>query len=575
MAISISENHREVYKNVRNTLTELLVSVSRTNLPDQSISALRETVKALEDQFLVVIVGEYNSGKSSFINALLKTNILPTGITPTTNLIHLIRYADAESTTPIEDWGSLVTIPSGFLKSISLVDTPGTNSIYADHSMLTNWFYPRADLVIFVTSADRPYTESESNFLKAIQRWGKKIVIILNKADQVDNAADLDKVKQFVAENASRELKSDLPVFAVSARQKILSDQNDDPESAANSGFDALEAFIQDKLNDEVRFRMKMESALNLGEKTLYEALSLLKQESRFYSEDLKLTDTIQDQSDAYQVELKKEVDRSAGEIHRIFDEIKSHGNEYFEELFKVKNIPNILRKEKNQLEFQDRVLQNLPNAIERKTTEMVESIYFQEQRMTQFATLQIEKRKTEFPGNAIASEKHRQRSDLLLKMQRSMDDMVEKIRQDMAEEIGLKHVQKAVTTALAIEVSAVGVGAGLTIIATTLATDILGIVAAFWVGIAGFLVMPYYRKKSQTEFNRQIEEVESKLIVSLKTELNNEIQAQAVQLTQAIQPFRSFVSNAVNRIGKQQDDLTEIAATIANLRQEIGPFQF
>jgi small GTP-binding protein len=574
-AIKIFDAHKEFSNSVRNTLTELLVSVSRTNLSDSSTAALRETVKALEDQFLVVVVGEYNSGKSSFINALLDTDILPTGVTPTTNLIHLIRHGESVTSTPIETWGNLVTHPSPFLESISLVDTPGTNSIFANHSVLTNWFYPRADLVIFVTSADRPYTESESLFLRAVQQWGKKIVIILNKTDQVNNAEDLRKIREFVAENTSRELNSNLPIFEVSSKQKIKSNHTHDKALASKSGFDALETFLQEKLDDEARFQMKMDASLSLGEKTVSEALVLLKQEMDLYTEDLRLTKTIQDQSDAYQVELKKEIDRSLNEIHAVFEEIKAHGNEYFEELFKVKNIPNILKKEKNQLEFQDRVLQNLPTAIERKTTEMVESIYFQEQRMTQFATMQIEKRKTAFPGNAISSETQNQRADLLQKMQRSIDDMVEKIQNDMAEEIGLKHVQKAVTTALAIEVSAVGIGAGLTIIATTLATDILGVVAAFWIGIAGFLVLPYYRKKSQTEFEKQITDVEKRLISSLRLELNHEIQAQGDQLTKAILPFRSYVKNTVRRIEKQHLDLSELRGRISTLRQKLGTSSF
>lgn len=573
--IKISDTHKEFFNSVRNTLTELLVSVSRTNLPDSSTAPLRETVKALEDQFLVVVVGEYNSGKSSFINALLHTDILPTGVTPTTNLIHLIRHGEAETSTPIENWGNLVTHPSPFLESISLVDTPGTNSIYADHSMLTNWFYPRADLVIFVTSADRPYTESESIFLRAVQQWGKKIVIILNKADQVNNAEDLRKIREFVAENAARELKSSLPIFEVSSRLKIQSNRTHDEALASESGFDALETFLQEKLNDEARFQMKMEAGLSLGEKTVSDALALLKEETDLYTEDLRLTETIQDQSNAYQVELRKEVDRSSDEIHAIFEEIKTRGNEYFDELFKVKNIPNILKKEKNQLEFQDRVLQNLPTAIERKTTEMVESIYFQEQRMTQFATMQIEKRKTAFPGNAISSETQHQRAELLQKMQHSIDSMMEKIQSDMAEEIGLKHVQKAVTTALAIEVSAVGIGAGLTIIATTLATDILGVVAAFWIGIAGFLVLPYYRKKSQNEFEEQITDVEKRLISSLRSELNHEIQSQGDQLTKAILPFRTYVENAVKRIEKQRIDLSELRERIAVLRRGLGTSSF
>ena len=75
------------------------------------------------------------------------------------------------------------TYPADFLREITIVDTPGTNAIIRRHEQLTRRFVPRADLVLFVTSADRPFTESERAFLETIREWGKKIVIILNKID--------------------------------------------------------------------------------------------------------------------------------------------------------------------------------------------------------------------------------------------------------------------------------------------------------------------------------------------------------------------------------------------------------
>ena len=42
---------------------------------------------------------------------------------------------------------------------------------------------PRSDLVLFVTSADRPFTETERAFLEQIRGWGKKVVVVINKVD--------------------------------------------------------------------------------------------------------------------------------------------------------------------------------------------------------------------------------------------------------------------------------------------------------------------------------------------------------------------------------------------------------
>ena len=571
MAVNLSKDQKKIFEDVRNTLTEVLTTAARSNLPEEASETLRDTLKTLEDRFLVVVVGEFNSGKSTFINALLNTEILETGVTPTTSLIHLLRYGEEATTTPIEDWGLLVNLPAPLLESISLVDTPGTNSVFADHAILTNWFFPRADLVLFVTSADRPYTESESNFLQAIREWGKKIIIIHNKADLIESKEDLKNVVDFIRDNAQRELKSEIPIITVSARTAMKARHENDPELWKKSGYDELEKYIQDKLNEKSRFIYKMNAALGIGERLAQQTLNLQKEEMQFYQEDLILTDSIQDQAASYKTDIEKEINRSLAEIRTIFSDIKKSGNEYFEKLFKVKNIPNLVRKDKTKLEFQDQVLKSLPTDVERKTTELVETIYVQEQRMTQFATRQIEKRKTQFPGDAITSPDRTERTALLQKMQNSIDEMLTKMQNDMAADIGMKHVQSAVTTALAIEVSAIGIGAALTIVATTVATDILGIVAAFWVGIAGFLVLPYYRKKSQREFEEQITEVEERLIESLQTELNQEIQTQSHQMEQAISPFRQFVQNALNRISKQIQDMENLSARMQELRSKLG----
>ena len=111
--------------------------------------------------FLLVVVGEFNSGKSAFLNALVGARIMPEGVTPTTSVINLLQYGETQSETMLPDGIIARTFPADFLDEITLVDTPGTNAIVREHEALTQRFVPRADLVLFVTSADRPFTESE------------------------------------------------------------------------------------------------------------------------------------------------------------------------------------------------------------------------------------------------------------------------------------------------------------------------------------------------------------------------------------------------------------------------------
>ena len=267
MQINYSKKQKETTQQVRNVLTELLACASSANTPAEQIDMLKETLQALEDSFLVVVVGEFNAGKSSFINALLNTDKLEEGVTPTTAQINLIRYGKTESVSPIEQWGQLVQLPADLLESISFVDTPGTNAVITEHEVLTRWFLPRADMVLFLSSADRPFSESENKFLQSIRDWGKKTVLILNKIDLLEKPEEREQVINFVRTNAEAALKVEIPVIPVSSRLAKKARSNMSQEMWKESGYDALEQFIQDKMDEKARFTMKMLAALGVGSK--------------------------------------------------------------------------------------------------------------------------------------------------------------------------------------------------------------------------------------------------------------------------------------------------------------------
>ena len=87
------------------------------------------------------------------------------------------------------------------------------------HEALTREFVPRSDLVLFVTSADRPFTETERTFLESIRDWGKKVVVAVNKTDILEKPDDVRKVVEFVRDKLRELLGLRPEVFAVSARQ--------------------------------------------------------------------------------------------------------------------------------------------------------------------------------------------------------------------------------------------------------------------------------------------------------------------------------------------------------------------
>ena len=209
-------------------------------------------------------MGEFNAGKSAFINALLGLRVLEEGVTPTTTRIGLLKYGPAVHREAGAAGLDVITAPVEMLRDINIVDTPGTNAVRREHEVLTREFVPRSDLVLFVTSADRPFTESERAFLESIRDWGKKIVVVINKIDILESEEDLGRVIAFVAENARALLGSAPDTFRWRRAWPCAEDLPDGAALAA-SRFEALESYVSATLDEEERVRLKLLNPLGVG----------------------------------------------------------------------------------------------------------------------------------------------------------------------------------------------------------------------------------------------------------------------------------------------------------------------
>src|SRR5690606_13137636 len=178
-------------------LERVTVALERfgSDVEGDDLKRLREARDSLAGLFLLVIAGEFNAGKSRFINALLGERVLPEGVTPTTDRINLLRYGPEAGEELLEAYLLERTYPAELLRELNIIDTPGTNAIIRRHEELTRDFIPRCDLVLFVTSADRPFTESEREFLEHIHQWGKKVVVVVNKIDILSTEQDREDRK--------------------------------------------------------------------------------------------------------------------------------------------------------------------------------------------------------------------------------------------------------------------------------------------------------------------------------------------------------------------------------------------
>jgi ribosome biogenesis GTPase A len=245
----------------------------------------RDLVHKLEqDRFHLVVVGEFNHGKTSFVNALLGEPALPVGVTPTTAAIHHLRYAaDPEATvvyasgrreplpfadvktfsvggaTPSEEVDFLeIGYPAPLLQErILLVDTPGVNDLSLQRADITYSYVPRADAVLFLLDAGQILKESERVFLedKLLKGSRDKIVFVITKWDLLDEA----ERREALAYTRTKlgDLVKDPVVFPVSAETSLAG-------RGAESGFPELLAHLTRFLAEE-RGRILLDNALGEG----------------------------------------------------------------------------------------------------------------------------------------------------------------------------------------------------------------------------------------------------------------------------------------------------------------------
>ncbi|MGB1289328.1 MAG: dynamin family protein, partial [Aggregatilineales bacterium] len=205
---------------------------------------LRDVAQDLRDMFfMVAVIGEFNAGKSSFVNSLIGEKLLPMGITPTTEYIELIRYNVEPQLVPVvrEDGLREWAHPNTGAPGVAIVDTPGTGSVFEAHENTAHGFLHRSDLVIFLISAKHAFAETERMYLELAKSYGKKIILVVNQVDLL-NASEQQEVRRFIESQIKEKLNLDPLIFMVSAKQALeAAGMTNTPAISESNGTDSSE----------------------------------------------------------------------------------------------------------------------------------------------------------------------------------------------------------------------------------------------------------------------------------------------------------------------------------------------
>jgi len=397
----LTKTQKELLSRERELLNQIQITLVEYGVAEKDQKALMDSIYQLDDFFLLVVVGEFNAGKSAFINALMGESLLEEGVTPTTTKVNILRYGKETGKKVLSENVESLILDAEYLKEISIVDTPGTNAIIREHEEITSLFVPRSDLILFVTSADRPYTESERLFLEQIRSWGKKVVLVINKIDILQTPEALEEIQTFVAENAKKILKVDPEIFPVSAQQALKA-KSGEPSLWAESRFEPLENYILKTLDQESRLKLKLMNPLGVGKRLASQYAEFFEDRLKLLKDDLGLIKDVEGQLSVFQKDMLESFDLRISDIIKILLEMEQRGEDFFSEYIRLARIVDLMKKEKIQQIYEDQVIADVPDLVEARVTAIIDWLVDSNLRQWQAITSHIAEGRQKHKGRMV-----------------------------------------------------------------------------------------------------------------------------------------------------------------------------
>jgi len=586
----LSKREQEIRVREQELLQRLATALERfgSDVAADDLRRFQEAREQLSGLFLLVIAGEFNSGKSSFINALLGERVLPEGVTPTTDRINVLRYGPEVTEELREAYLLERTHPAEVLRELNIVDTPGTNAIIRRHEELTRDFVPRSDLVLFVTSADRPFTESERAFLEQIREWGKKIVFIVNKIDILTRPEEREEVIRYVNENASSLLGETPRIIAVSARQALeargadgRTDGQADGRSGTRadelwkqSGFEAVEDYLLNTLDQQERVRLKLLNPLNIGLRLASKYKEATFERLKLLAQDVEAIQNIDQQLALFHQEMLRDFEPRLARLDVLLGDMERRGMRFFEETIRIGRIKTLMDSEGVKRTFEREVIGETPREIEDEVGRVIDWIVERNLKLWQEISGYIERRQItrhrEGMIGDVGSSFNYNRQALLDSVGRVSREVVGSYNREVESRAIANEIQGTFATTALAQAGAIGLGTLVVTLVSSAAADVTGILLATALAVGGFWFIPHKRRQAKQDFERRIDQLRAHLKDVLTRQVHLELEQSTARINEAIAPYRRFVQTQQQQLNDARGELVTTEDALLRLRADI-----
>jgi len=539
-------------------------------------------VHEMDELFLLVVVGEYNTGKSTFINALLGDEVFEMGDLPTTRAISVLRYGEAGPPEPAGDHLQVFHYPLDALRDLEIVDTPGTNSIERMEEEITRQFVPRADLVLFVTSLLQPLTASELDFLGHIREWGKKTVFVVNGVDRRNSDEQVERVRQYLEREVTTRLGGPAPtIYFISALRALrakLAARNGGAAPAADprDGYPALERYLLETLRETERVRLKLLSPLGVLRHLLARNLATADARLAAVREDERIIRSIHEQLAAYVAEMETDSQRYMAEVRNVLYELERRGKRWLDQTIRIGNFNLLRNKDAVENRFRNEVVADAPREIENVVQRMVDWMVRNNLKLwtAVAAELQAHGDRLRQQG-ALAPESSAEfqynREELFARLRTPVENRLGQFDVELEAQQIVAAVKESLAQTFGVNILAVGLGTVLVAVFTTAALDVTGVLTATLFALAGWLILPARKRALMRELEEKIAKLNEDLSALLSNSFREQLARYERQLREVLAPYERFLGTEGAKLERAVTELRQGEVQVSALEQRVA----
>jgi GTPase SAR1 family protein len=541
----VADQYLQLRSELETALGSLLKLGSELRRPTTSLDAIHGLLIDIREPLLFVVVGEVKSGKSSLLNAIFGQEFARVDVLPATDKIYIFRYGPEEKQVDVSPKLAERYLPIPFLNDFNVVDTPGTNTIVAEHQTITENFVPRADLVLFVFSVVNPWTQSAWDLLKFVQKkWLKNIVFVLQQAD-LREPSEIEVIRRHLQDNAIQKLGFAPPIFPVSARKALLARTTglDKERLWEESQFGPLQEQINLIVSESSAHTLKLRSAAQTSVVMLDELRAEIRESIDIIVRDEARIGRIDHFLEARREQSRRHVTGLIRGVEKACRECSAQGTKLLEDKLSLWRTWQIIwNRARWQRDFQMQIEMKLRQTVEPQVEQAIQTLETDlrglwPQLNDILQTLLEKELRSQVPKTI--PDFARQRRELLQAVHLALVERAsgKSVEDQLAQLFDETSARLRVPAGLAAAGGIIAVIAAMSSAAVADVTGVLAVSAA----VVGTLVALSQRKKILNAYETQMEAKCAELVKAIEEQLKRAIDVFYTEVASAFDPLEAF----------------------------------